>query len=102
MPTFEEALLYLSIDYTDEVVTANVKRALASAIQLVRGCVGEDVELLLPDDPRVKELVFLYLDELYSTRGLTNKAIGSQRRLIGDLEWQLRLELRQAKEAAEA
>lgn len=100
MPTLEEALLYLSIDYADEVITANVQRALASAIQLVHGCVGEDVEAMLPGDSRVKELTLLYLDELYSIRGLTNKAIGSQRRLIGDLEWQLRLELRQAREAA--
>ena len=101
MPTVEEALVYLSIDYADEVVIANVTRALASAKHLLYGTVGEDVETLMPDDPRVKELVLLYTDDLYSTRGLTNKAIGSQRRLIGDLEWQLRLELRQAKEAAE-
>lgn len=102
MPTVEEALLYLSIDYADEVVTANVTRALAAAVKTLHGCVGEDVETLMPDDPRAKELVLLYLDDLYSNRGLTNKAIGSQRRLIADLEWQLRLELRQLREAVEA
>lgn len=101
MPTIEEALIYLSIDYADEVVIANVTRALASAKQLVHGSVGEDVETLLPDDPRVKELVLLYTDDLYSNRGLTHKQIGSQRRLIADMEWQLRLELRQLREAVE-
>lgn len=102
MPTVEEALVYLGIDYTDEVVTANVTRALNAAIQTVRGSVGDDVLLYLPDDARVKELVLLYTDDLYTNRGLSNKAIGSQRRLIADMEWQLRLELRQAKEADRA
>lgn len=102
MPTVEEALIYLGIDYADEVVTANVTRALGAAMQTVYGSVGEDVLTYLPDDARVKELVLLYTDDLYSNRGLSNKAIGSQRRLIADMEWQLRLELRQAKGAAEA
>lgn len=102
MPTVEEALLYLSIDYPDEVVTANVTRALASAKQTLYGSVGEDVAYYMPDDPRVKELVLLYLDDLYSNRGLSNKAIGSQRRLIHDMEWQLRLELRQRREVSKS
>lgn len=99
MPTFEEALQYLAIDYADEVVTANVKRALEAARRAVHGSVGDDVEILMEGDARVKELILLYLDDLYSTRGLTNKAIGSTRRLVTDLEWQLRLELRQRREA---
>lgn len=102
MPTVEEALIYLSIDYADEVVTANVKRALASAEATLHGSVGEDVDYYMPDDPRVKELVLLYLDDLYSNRGLSYKQIGSQRRLIADMEWQLRLELRQRREVNKA
>lgn len=101
MPTVEEALIYLGIDYADEVVTANVARALTAAKHIVFGSVGNDVMTYLPDDARVKELVLLYCDDLYTNRGLSNKAIGSQRRLIADMEWQLRLELRQAKGAAE-
>lgn len=102
MPTVEEALIYLGIDYADEVVTANVTRALSSAIQTLHGSIGDDIEDYLPGDPRARELVLLYLDDLYTNRGLSNKAIGSERRLIRDMEWQLRLELRQAREAAEA
>ena len=102
MPTVEEALTYLGIDYADAVVTANVTRALIAAKMTVWGSVGEDVATYLPDDARVKELILLYCDDLYTNRGLSNKAIGSQRRLIADMEWQLRLELRQAKEAAGA
>ena len=102
MPTVEDALVYLGIDYADDVVTANVTRVLASAIGLVHGSVGEDVEVYMPDDPRIKELVLIYVDDLYTQRGLSYKQIGSQRRLIADMEWQLRLELRQLKEAAQA
>lgn len=100
MPTVEEALIYLGIDYTDDVVTANVRRALAAAVKTLHGSVGEDIEEYMPGDPRAKELVLLYLDDLYTNRGLAYKQIGSQRRLIADMEWQLRLELRQLREAA--
>lgn len=102
MPTYEEALTYLGIDYADSVIETNVRRALKTAVATLHGSVGEDVDILMPDDPRTKELVLLYLDDLYSNRGLSNKAIGSYRRLIADMEWQLRLELRQLRgEAAE-
>ena len=97
MPTLEEALQYLGIDYADDVITANVERAMRTAVATLHGSVGEDVNTLMPDDPRIAELVLLYLDDLYSNRGLSNKAIGSYRRLIADMEWQLRLELRQIK-----
>lgn len=100
MPTLEETLQYLGIDYVDDVITANVERAMRTAVATLHGSVGEDVDKLMPDDPRVKELVLLYLDDLYSNRGLSNKAIGSYRRLISDMEWQLRLELRQLREEA--
>lgn len=100
MPTLEEALQYLGIDYPDDVITANVERAMRTAVATLHGSVGEDVDKFMPDDPRIKELVLLYLDDLYSNRGLSNKAIGSYRRLIADMEWQLRLELRQLREVA--
>ena len=100
MPTLEEALLYLGIDYADDVITANVERAMKTAVATLHGSVGEDAGKFMPDDPRTKELVLLYLDDLYSNRGLSNKAIGSYRRLIADMEWQLRLELRQRREEA--
>ena len=102
MPTIDEALQYLGIDYADSLVTANVTRALATAEKTLRGAVGEDVETYLPDDPRVAELVLIYLDDLYSDRGVSAKVTGATRRLVADMELQLRLELRRAKEAAGA
>ena len=102
MPTIDEALQYLGIDYADDMVTANVTRALATAEKVLRGAVGEDVETYLPGDPRVAELVLIYLDDLYSDRGVSAKVTGATRRLVADMELQLRLELRRAKKEAGA
>lgn len=104
MPTLEEALLYKGLtpeDYAgDTVVESNARRALETAKRTVLGAVGDDVETYLQDDPRVKELVLIYFDDLYSERGVSAKVSGAVRRSVFDMEWQLRLELRQAKEAA--
>lgn len=100
MPTIEEALLYKGIDYTDAVVEANATRALATARQTVLGAVGDDVDKYLPDDPRVNELTLIYFDDLYSERGVSAKVSGATRRLVQDMELQLRLELAAAKEKA--
>lgn len=100
MPTVDEALAYLGIDYPDTVVTANVTRALAAAEKTLHGAVGEDVEDLMPDDPRAKELVLIYMDDLYSERGVSAKVSGATRRMVADMVLQLQLELRTLREAA--
>lgn len=100
MPTIDEALQHLGIDYADEMVTANVQRALTSARRRVLGAVGDDVETYLPDDERVTQLVLLYTQENYDARDASAKEINARRRLTDDLELQLRLELRRAKTAA--
>lgn len=100
MPTVDEALAYLGIDYPDPVVTANVTRALATAEKTLHGAVGEDVEDLMPDDPRAKELVLIYMDDLYSERGVSTKVSGATRRMVADMVMQLQLELRTLREAA--
>lgn len=99
MPTIEEALAYVGhdIDYVDELVILNAGRALAAARQTVLGGVGDDVETYLPNDPRVKELVLIYFDDLYSERGVAAKVSGAIRRSVADMELQLRLELAQEK-----
>ncbi len=100
MVTIDEALQHLGIDYADEMVTANVQRALASAHRRMLGAVGDDVETYLPDDERVEQLVLLYTQENYDARDASAKEINARRRLTDDLEMQLRLELRRAKAAA--
>lgn len=98
MPTVEEALKYLGIDCVDDVVTANVTRALSTAVKTLRGAVGKDVDIYLPNDPRTAELVLIYTDDLYSNRGTSAKVSGATRRMVETMELQLRLELRQRKE----
>jgi len=100
MPTIDEVMDYLGIDYADEQVTRNVRSALNTAVQVLHGSIGADVEQYLPDDPRVAELVKIYADDLYSDRGVSAKVSGATRQLVNTMEWQLRLELLAAKEAA--
>lgn len=99
MVTTADALLYLGIDYADEVITANVERALKTARKTLHGAVGADVDTYLAGDPRADELTLIYLDDLYSERGVSAKVSGSTRRLVQTMELQLRLDLRDAREA---
>lgn len=102
MPTIEDALAYLGIDYADDLVRKNVNRALATAVKVLHGAVGEDVEKLMPNDPRAMELVLIYMDDLYSEKGVSAKVSGATRRMVADMEMQLRLELRTLREEAGA
>lgn len=100
MLTIEDALTYLGIDYPDAVIKKNVTRALATARAAVLGGVGEDVDTYLPDDSRVAELTLIYMEDLYSQRGVAAKVSGATRRLVSDMELQLRMELATARENA--
>ena len=102
MPTVEDALVYLGIDYPDEVIRKNVTRALAAAVKALHGAVGEDVETLMPNDPRAQELVLVFMDDLYSERGVSAKVSGATRRMVADMVLQLQMELRQLREGAGA
>lgn len=102
MITYKEALDYLGIDYEDEVVQRNVSRAMNAATATVRGAVGADVEKYLPDDPRVRELELIYLDDLYSTRGVAAKVSGATRQLVHTMELQVKMDLRKRREEAGA
>ena len=100
MPTIEEALAYLGYDYADDLIRKNVARDLAAAIKTLHGAVGEDVETLMPDDPRASELVLIYTDDLHSNKGVSAKVSGATRRMVADMELQLRMELRTLREEA--
>jgi hypothetical protein len=93
MPNIEDALAYLGIDYADEAVTRNVTRALAAADKTLKGAVGADVWDLMPNDERAQELTLIYLDDLYSDRGVSAKVSGAVRLSVATMELQLRLEL---------
>lgn len=104
MPTIEDFKAYCGIDYADDMVTRNANRALGAAVQLLKGSIAADIDDVLPGDDRVAELVLIYAEDLYSGRGTLNsdsaKVSGATRRLVNDIETQLRMEYRLAKEGA--
>ena len=102
MPTIDDALAYLGIDYPDDIIRKNVTRALATAVKTLHGAVGEDVETLMPGDPRAAELVLIFTDDLYSEKGVAAKVTGATRRMVADMIMQLQMELRTLREEAKA
>lgn len=90
-------MLYKGIDYADEVIEKNAARALKTAQATVLGAVGEDVGAYLLGDPRIDELTLIYFEDLYSERGVSAKVSSATRRLVSDMEQQLRLELATAR-----
>ena len=87
----DEVLAYLGIDYSDDMVTANIERAIKTADAYLKGSIGEGYPV---EDPRAKELALIIISDLYDNRGLNSTVSGNTRRLVEDLSLQLRLELR--------
>ena len=100
MVTIDEALQHLGIDYPDEVITANVSRAMKAADSTLKGAVGADVWELMKDDGRPEQLLLTYMDDLYSERGVSAKVSGATRRMLAAMVLQLLLELRQKRGGA--
>lgn len=91
MPTNQEVMDYLGIDYADEVITRNIERSIKTADAYLKGSIGKDYPA---EDPRVKELALIFISDLYDNRGMIEKVAGNVRRLVEDMSLQLRLELR--------
>lgn len=89
--TPEEVLNYLGIDYADDMITANVTRAINTADAYLKGAIGGNYPI---NDPRAKELALIFIADLYDNRGMIEKVSGNVRRLVDDFMLQLRLELR--------
>jgi uncharacterized phage protein (predicted DNA packaging) len=102
MVTLEDAKAHLRIDEddSDDMVNANVLRAMNAGRARMLGAVGSDVETYLPEDPRIDQLTLIYTQENYDGSSLSEKEIRALKHLREDLEPQLRLDLRDAKEAA--
>lgn len=94
MPTNDEVLAYLGIDYADEMVIKNIERSILTADAYLKGSIGTDYPV---DDPRIKELALIFISDLYDNRGMIEKVAGNVRRLVDDMSLQLRLELRASK-----
>lgn len=90
MPTVNEVLAYLGIDYADDMVTSNIERSILVADAYLKGSIGANYPT---SDPRVKELALIFISDLYDNRGMIEKTAGNVRRLVNDMSLQLRLEL---------
>lgn len=90
MPTVDEVLAYLGIDYADEMVNKNIERSIATADAYLKGSIGVNYPV---NDPRVKELALIFISDLYDNRGMIEKVAGNVRRLVDDMSLQLRLEM---------
>lgn len=90
--TVEDVKAYLGIDYADDMVNANITRAINTADSYLKGSIGANYPT---EDPRVKELALIIVDDLYTNRGSQSTNItGNCKRLVDDMSLQLRLELR--------
>lgn len=90
----DEVLAYLGIDYSDDMVTNNISRAIKTADAYLKGSIGEGYPV---EDPRAKELALIIISDLYDNRGLNSKISGNTRKLVDDFSLQLRLELRRSR-----
>jgi hypothetical protein len=101
MVDIKAAAQHLGIDYADDpMVSANLQRAFMAAQYRLYGSVGYDVEDLMPDDPRVDQLVLIYTEEGYDNHPGSQKADAARNHLRELLETQLRLELIPLREEA--
>lgn len=90
--TVDEVKDYLGIDYTDEMTERNITRSINTADSYLKGSIGDNYPT---EDPRVKELALIIVDDLYSNRGSQSTNIARNcKRLVDDMSLQLRLELR--------
>lgn len=90
MVSVQDVKNYLGIDYTDEMVEANISRMIKTADSYLKGSIGENYP---DDDPRAVELALLIIADLYDNREMTDKVSGNVRRLVNDFSLQLRIEL---------
>lgn len=95
MPTEQEVMNYMGIDYADDMVKANINRAISTADAYLKGAIGENYP---KDDPRAKELSLIFIADLYDNRGVIEKVSGNVRRLVDDMILQLKLELMRSAE----
>ena len=93
--TVDEVKSYLGIDYADDMTTSNIERSIKTADRYLKGSIGDNYPV---DDPRAKELALIIAADLFDNRGLQAQGGGNissnTRKLVDDMSWQLRLELR--------
>lgn len=85
--TADDVLAYLGIDYADDMVNANIAKAIAYADGELRESVSDDYPI---DHPLAPELALLYAAASYEKRDLA----GNEVKRANDIALKLRLYLK--------
>jgi hypothetical protein len=89
--TMETLRDHLGIDYEDPSTSRILSRLLSLADRYMIGALGEGYPA---EDERVIQAQLMICDDLYSSRGMSDKVSGATRRLLDNLLLQVRLEMR--------
>lgn len=76
----------------DEIVKRNINRLIKFSDLYLKGAIGNNYP---KEDERAKQIALLVISDLYDYRELDSKNINNTtRKLLNDLEWQLKTEMR--------
>ncbi len=76
----------------NQIVKRNIERLIKFSDLYLQGAVGRNYPA---DDERAKQIALLVISDLYDYRDLDSKNISNTtRKLLNDLEWQLKTEMR--------
>lgn len=76
----------------NQVVKRNIIRLIKFSNLYLQGAIGKNYPV---EDERAKEIALLVISDLYDYRDLDSKNItNTTRKILNDLEWQLKMEMR--------
>lgn len=90
--TLETLRDHLGIDYEDPTTHRILSRLLSLADRYMIGALGEGYPA---EDERVIQAQLMVCDDLFSSRGMSDKVSGATRKLLDNLLLQVRLEMRE-------
>lgn len=94
--TMETLRDHLGIDYEDPSTSRILSRLLSLADHYMIGALGEGYPA---EDERVIQGQLMICDDLFSSRGVSDKVSGATRKLLDNLLLQVRLEMREGDES---
>ena len=90
--TMESLRDHLGIDYEDPSTSRILTRLLSLADSYMIGALGAGYPA---EDERVIQAQLMICDDLFSSRGMSDKVSGATRRLLDNLLLQVRMEMRE-------
>ena len=90
--TMETLRDHLGIDYEDPSTSRILSRLLSLADRYMIGALGTGYPA---EDERVIQAQLMICDDLFSSRGVSDKVSGATRKLLDNLLLQVRLEMRE-------